>query len=291
MTDKLTVHNLCIHGYHGVQPEEKRLGQRFYLDITCDLDLARCASEDDFSKAISYRELCDLAVEVSNSGPYHLIETFGDRIAHAILEAFQDIRKVVVTVKKPSAPIAHVMDNVSVTISRLRHYRIGVSMGSNIGADQQDKKRNLCTALMWLNTLEGVDIDRMSSLYQTKPWGDTSQESYVNSCVTGWTTLAPVDLLKALKRIELQMGRVPEQKWGPRIIDLDLLFADNLDVQTKLLTLPHPEMFNRAFVLVPLAEIAGDHEIQGRLVSEALERLDIAPDDVIKLPGHFEVRV
>lgn len=277
MTDSLSVHKLCILGNHGVSSAEVALGQRFYVDIDCDLDLARCVSEDDFSKSVSYRALCDVAVQVSNSGPFRMIETFADRIAHALLETFEPIRTVQVTVHKPAAPIKHVLENVSVTVNRERQYRFGVSMGSNVG----DKATNIQSALMWLNTLDGVEIDRASSLYKTEPWGDTSQDWYINACVTGWTTLDPVSLLKAMKRIELQMGRVPSHRYGPRVIDLDLLFANNLDVDTKLLTLPHPELFNRAFVLIPLAEIAGDHMIEGRSVSEGLEVLDYDPEDVV----------
>jgi 2-amino-4-hydroxy-6-hydroxymethyldihydropteridine diphosphokinase len=96
----------------------------------------------------------------------------------------------------------------------------------------------------------------------------------------GWTTRPPVEMLKALKRIELQLGRIPGKRWGPRIIDIDLLFSGDLTLETPLLTLPHREMFNRAFVLVPLAEIAADHAVLGRSIGEAAAALTLAPDEI-----------
>ena len=281
MTDQVRVQNLCLHGYHGVLPEETKLGQKFYVDITCDLNLAPCAVDDDYTKAVCYGALCDLAAEVSEAGPYQLIETLGDRICAAILDRFDRVDHVAVAVRKPSASLKAQFDHVSVTINRQRRYRVGVSLGSNLG----DKMANLRTALMWLNTLPGFEVDQVSSFYQTAPWGNEDQDWFLNACLTGWTTLAPMELLKALKRIELELGRVPAVRWGPRAIDLDLLFSEDLEIKSRLLTLPHPQMFNRAFVLVPLAEIAGDHKVLGQSVADGLAALDYDADEITRFEG------
>ncbi len=279
MTDRVSVRNLCLLGSHGVHPEETKLGQKFYIDIHCDLDLGPCAADDDYDKAVCYGALCDLAAEVSGRGPYRLIETLGDRIAGAVLGRFGQVAEVTVRVRKPSAPIAAVLDHVEVTIRRRRRLRIGLSLGSNMG----DKLANVRTALAWLRAEDGIEIDRVSRFYRTAPWGKTDQDWFLNACATGWTLRDPVELLKALKRIELTLGRVPGERWGPRAIDIDLLFAGDLRIETPLLTLPHPELFNRSFVLVPLAEIAGDHAVAGRSIGEAAGALDLAPDEIAPL--------
>ncbi|MBD3677945.1 MAG: 2-amino-4-hydroxy-6-hydroxymethyldihydropteridine diphosphokinase [Rhodobacteraceae bacterium] len=277
MTDRICVKNLCLHGYHGVMPEETRLGQKFYVDLDCVVDLEPCTEIDDYSRTICYASLCDLAEEVSRNGPYQLIETLGDRIARAVLERFPPVREVQVHVRKPSAPIAANLDHVGVSIVRKRLYRVGFSLGSNMG----EKAANLRRALAYLDTLEGLDIERVSQFYKTAPWGKEDQDWFLNACATGWTTLQPQSILKSIKRIELEIGRVPGERWGPRLIDIDLLFVDDLQIETARLTLPHAELFNRAFVLIPLAEIAGDVTLSGRNISEAAKSLGREGGDAI----------
>jgi dihydroneopterin aldolase / 2-amino-4-hydroxy-6-hydroxymethyldihydropteridine diphosphokinase len=279
MTDRISVKNLCLHGFHGVYPEERKLGQKFFVDIDCRLDLAACAGEDDYSKAVCYGALCDLAAEISGLGPYNLIETLGVRIAEAVLARFDPVGEVRVRVRKPSAPIAAALDHVEIEIVRTRRRRVAFSLGSNIG----DKPGNLRTALAWMNTLEGTVIDRVSRFYKTEPWGETDQDWFLNACAMGWTTAAPVVFLQALKRIELTLGRVPGRRWGPRTIDIDILFIDDLEMETPLLTLPHRDMFNRAFVLIPLAEIAAEQVVQGRKIGDAATGIDVAEGDIVPL--------
>lgn len=269
MSDTVYVSNLCIHGFHGVRPEETRLGQRFYIDIECTLDTAACTADDDYDKTVCYATLCDLAAEVSRNGPYKLIETFGERITQAVLARFPSVTRVRVRVRKPSAPISATFDHVGVEITRERRYRIGLSLGSNLG----DKVANIRTALMLLSAEEGMDVDSTSRFYRTEPWGNEAQDWFVNVCSIGSTTLRPMSILKTCKRIEVALGRVPAERWGPRAIDIDLLFIDDLDMVSPALTLPHPEMFNRAFVLVPLAEIASHLDIGGRNVGVEAERI------------------
>lgn len=276
MTDRVFVTDLCLHGNHGLHPEETRLGQKFHVDIECAVDLAPCAAEDDYEKAVCYGTLCDMAAEVSASGPFRLIETLGHRIAEAVLARFYAVNEVVVRVRKPSAPLAAVFGHVGVEIRRRRRRRIGLSLGSNMG----DKIANVQTALSLLRTENVVEFDAISKFYRTAPWGKEDQDWFVNACATGWTTLTPEEVLKACKRIEFHVGRVPTVRWGPRAIDIDILFIDAIDIEGPELTLPHREMFNRAFVLAPLAEIAPDLEIGGRTPQAELERMALKPGEV-----------
>lgn len=128
-------------------------------------------------------------------------------------------------------------------------HRTYVAIGSNLG-DPVASVRDAIAALGELGSVE-----RMSSLYHTKAWGKTDQPDFVNAVALLETGLNPRSLLIALKSIEQRLGRVPTERWGPRAIDLDILTFDDLHIEEEGLTIPHASMNERAFVLVPLAEI------------------------------------
>ena len=127
-----------------------------------------------------------------------------------------------------------------------------IAVGSNIGNPLQ----NCTEAIHKISKKDYIKIISKSSFYQTSPIGDIKQECFVNSVVKINTSLDPEILLSYLLGIETQMGRVRKEKWGPRIIDLDLLFYDSLILNKEALTIPHPELQKRNFVLIPLSEIA-----------------------------------
>lgn len=126
-----------------------------------------------------------------------------------------------------------------------------IALGSNLG----DKEKNLRRALLLL-TQQGVEIVRVSSFLSTEPYGVTDQPQFLNAVACVRTSLAPLALLDVLLATELAMGRVRLRHWGERNIDLDLLLYEDVVLDTKRLRLPHPDMQNRDFVLLPLAEIA-----------------------------------
>jgi 2-amino-4-hydroxy-6-hydroxymethyldihydropteridine diphosphokinase len=115
-----------------------------------------------------------------------------------------------------------------------------------------------------------------SPVYETKPWGYTDQPAFLNQAVAGEANLSPVDLLTHLKKIETTLGRKPTFRYGPRQIDIDILFYDDLILQTPALILPHPRLHERAFVLAPLADIAPNlvHPGLGKSVRELLAEAD-----------------
>ena len=129
-----------------------------------------------------------------------------------------------------------------------------LSLGSNLG----DRLGNLREALERLRRLQGVAVERVSAVYESEPVGVTDQPRFLNLAARISTTLEPQALLQAVKAIERELGRRPGPRWGPRPIDIDVLLYSDQTLQTPQLTLPHPEMLRRAFVLVPLAEIAPD---------------------------------
>lgn len=138
-----------------------------------------------------------------------------------------------------------------------------LAFGSNLG----NSRAMIGRAMAVLDAMHGVSVTRVSSPYSTPPWGVEDQPDFVNACALVETALSPEDLLAACKDLELALGREPAVRWGPRLIDIDLLWMAGEVRDSERLTLPHPRMTERAFVLVPLAEIAPDLEIGGKAVS------------------------
>ena len=120
MSDRILVHRIAVFAYHGVLAEEARLGQRFYLSLDCGLDLSRAGASDDVAHTVSYADLTEIAVEIATQRRFALIEALAEAIAAEILSRFRTIARASVRVDKPSAPVAAVIDGVSVEITRLR---------------------------------------------------------------------------------------------------------------------------------------------------------------------------
>jgi 2-amino-4-hydroxy-6-hydroxymethyldihydropteridine diphosphokinase len=147
-----------------------------------------------------------------------------------------------------------------------------IGLGGNIG----DARKAIGQAVAMLCDGTTVRLDARSSDYRTPPWGVTDQPAFVNAVIAVATSLAPRDLFARAVAIERALGRdrASERRWGPRVIDLDLLAYDDLVLHDAALTLPHPRLFERAFVLIPLAEIGPDRVIAGIRVRDALARVD-----------------
>ncbi|HAX73218.1 MAG TPA: 2-amino-4-hydroxy-6-hydroxymethyldihydropteridine diphosphokinase [Firmicutes bacterium] len=145
-----------------------------------------------------------------------------------------------------------------------------LGLGSNMG----DKKQFLFDALRLLIKDNKVSIVSVSSLYETKPWGLTEQDIFMNLVVCVETKLDAFELLAHCQMIELELGRVRLVKWGPRVIDVDVLLYDQEQIQTESLIVPHPYMMERDFVMIPLAEIAPNVLIGEQTVCEIAKRFN-----------------
>lgn len=147
---------------------------------------------------------------------------------------------------------------------------IGLGLGGNLG----DPAATIASAYAALAARGNIRVDRVSSLYRTPPWGPVPQADFANSCALGATRLSPRALLAEIKALEALLGRRAGERWGPRAIDIDILFYEGASVDAPDLVIPHVSLFQRAFVLVPLAEIAPDLVIAGRRVGAAAAAID-----------------
>lgn len=147
-----------------------------------------------------------------------------------------------------------------------------IGLGANLGA----RGETMRAALRQLSETRGVRVEQVSRFYETPPWGKTDQPAFLNAAARISFDGAPYDLLRALQRIEYALGRVRHEHWGPRTIDLDILYVEDVALSDKALTLPHPYLTERAFVLVPLAEIASALMVNGKRIDEWLSEIDAA---------------
>lgn len=149
-------------------------------------------------------------------------------------------------------------------------HTVYIALGTNMG----DRLDNLQAALRSLPT--AVTVTDESPVYETPPWGYEDQPAFLNMVVTGETSLEPEALLTYLKQLEAKLGRESNFRWGPRLIDLDILFYDDLVLDTPPLVIPHPRLHERAFVLVPLADVAPQfvHPVFQQEVNKFLSEID-----------------
>ncbi|MET0168828.1 MAG: 2-amino-4-hydroxy-6-hydroxymethyldihydropteridine diphosphokinase [Aliihoeflea sp.] len=145
-----------------------------------------------------------------------------------------------------------------------------LGLGGNLG----DPKAAMAAALRILDAQPDIAVFRVSSLYRTPPWGVTAQPDFLNAVAQVETTLSPRQLLEACLDAERQLKRVRDERWGPRAIDLDILIFGDIHIDEEGLSVPHPRIGERAFVLVPLLEIAPELTIDGQPLSHMLRTLD-----------------
>ena len=253
MSDRITLKGVSARGFHGVLAAEKRDGQTFVVDVEMDVDLGPAGTSDDLTDTVNSAEVASDVVALVEGESLDLIEALADRIAAKVLTR-PLVESVVVTVHKPQAPVGHPFTDVAVTVERVRETPVVIAIGSNLG-EPLETVQNAVSAL-WI----ALDLKAASRVYETVPVGGPAQSAYLNAVVVGTTQMSPQRLLRTMQDIELEHGRVRQERWGPRTLDLDLIqygdpvFDTDVRLATEALTLPHPRAHERAFVLVPWAD-------------------------------------
>ena len=268
--DRIEIHKLEIFARHGVYQQENDLGQKFYLSAKLYMPVWKAAENDDIREAVNYADVCGDLVRWMQEKYFKLIETAAQHCAYKVLDKYKMISRIILDLEKPSAPMAYHTDTVLVHIERSRHQAF-ISFGSNMG----DRRQYIDAAIKMLDEAPDMSVLRVSPIINTKAYGKEDQDDFLNGCLLLETFCSPEELLVRLNRIESALGRVRHEHWGPRTIDLDIIFYDDLVMDTPSLHIPHIDMQNRLFVLEPLSQIGGwyRHPRLNLTVDELLARL------------------
>lgn len=268
--DKIYINNLEFIGFHGVFSEEKKLGQKFLVSLELTVDTREAGKTGDLTKSVHYGLVAQDVEKLFLEKSIDLIETCAENIAEMVLKKYELVKEVKVIVKKPWAPLQMHFENVAVEITRKWH-RVYLSLGSNIG----NKRKNLLEAIRKIGELENIEVVKSSTILETEPFGYLEQDNFLNACLEVKTLMTAQEFLKEILQIELDMGRVREIKWGPRIIDIDILFYDKEIIEEDNLAVPHPWICEREFVLDPLSEIAPNyiHPLEKKTITMLARKL------------------
>lgn len=271
MADQIIIEDIQIYAYHGVYQQENENGQNFYVSAILDTDTREAGRTDDLALSTNYGVVCRFLHTFLTEHTYKLIETAAERASEALLLQFPHVRQVTLEVKKPEAPITVPFGSVSVRIVR-GWKRAYIACGSNIG----DRRAHLNAAVDALLGDKKCRVLRVSDWVETTPYGGVEQADYLNGALSVETLYTPEELLGILQGIEKAEARERKERWGPRTLDLDILFYEGRVLDTAKLTIPHKDMQNRDFVLRPLAQIAPYeiHPIFGKSVTELLVEVE-----------------
>lgn len=266
--DKIHIKNLEVFGRHGVFPEENRLGQKFVINATMYISTREAGLKDDLTKSIHYGEVSHFLKNYMIEHTFLLIEAAAEQMAKAVLIQFPTMQALTLEISKPWAPIGLPLEAVSVEITRGWH-RAYVAVGSNLG----EREAFIRQGIQNLDARDDCVVERVSELIETEPYGVKEQPKFLNGMIELRTLLFPEELLDALHLAEQEANRERKMHWGPRTLDLDIIFYDDCVVDKDFLQIPHPDMENRDFVLKPLAELAPylRHPISKKTVRRMLE--------------------
>lgn len=249
--DTIKIENLKIFAYHGVFDEEKENGQDFYVNGILKSNLKKAGMTDELQNSTHYGEVCLQIKKTLTEAKYDLIERACERVIEDILLCFPLIQEVTLELKKPHAPIPMEFESVSVEMTRGWH-KVFIAFGSNMG----EKEKYIKDAIQKILDSRYFRNVRVSDFYYSTPYGGVSQDDFVNGVFEAETMFEPYELLDFLHDLEAQAERVREQHWGPRTLDLDIIFYDDMVMDEEGLQIPHKDMKNRDFVLVPLNGLA-----------------------------------
>lgn len=268
--DEIRIDNLEVYAYHGVFPEENEQGQSFFVNMVLYGCTRKAGQSDELTMSTHYGEVCHFVTKWMQEHICKLIETVAEQVAKDLLLEFPLVEALDVEIRKPQAPIGLPFESVSVKIHRGWH-KVYVAIGSNMG----DKERYLQEAIQELANHEQIMVTQVSSLITTEPYGGVKQDAFLNGMVEIKTLLTPHELLDYLHELEQKAGRERTLRWGPRTLDLDIVFYDKIIFEDDTLIIPHIDMENRDFVLKPMVEINANfrHPILHKTMRQLLDAL------------------
>lgn len=240
-----------FEGHTGCFDFEKADGQKFIVSLDIFLDRIKGCYTDELADTVDYSMIYEEVKKIVTEDKGNLIERLAQKVADGVLAADGRIAKVIVNISKPEAPVKGIFETMAVTIERRRKEFVVLSLGSNLG----DREANILAAEQALKDLSGTEDFRCASIYETEPVGLEDQPYFLNTCVGFYTDIGPFELLDKIHVIENDLLRKREVHWGPRTIDIDIIFYGDEVIMKPELTVPHPRWYLRSFVTVPLRDI------------------------------------
>ncbi len=269
--DKIEIRDLEIFANHGVFPEETALGQKFVVSAVMYTETRPAGLTDDLSASINYGEVSHMITDFLQKNTYKLLEAAVENLAETLLLSLPLLKKITLRIEKPWAPVGLPLKTVAVEITRGWHTAY-IAFGSNMG----DKKKYLDNAIQGLRDMKEIVVEKVSEYLVTEPYGDVEQDEFLNGALRVRTLLSPEELLDRLHVLEQAADRKRIIHWGPRTLDLDILFYDNEIIDTVELHVPHIDMENRDFVLKPMVEISPylRHPVLNLTMEQLLKKLE-----------------
>ena len=263
--DRILIEDLRVLTVIGALPHEREAAQPLRIDLSIGVDLHEAGETDDLDATVHYGLVADRVVAAAAASRHVLLERMAAEIVDIVL-AFDRVEVVDVLVTKLRPPVAAVLGATAVRMVRTRaearplgpgsqaksHEAI-IALGSNLG----DREGFLRRAIRELGGMVSGSVVAMSDVYETEPVGGPDEQgAYLNMVVKVDTLLDPFALLRLCHRVEASASRERLVHWGPRTLDVDLLFYDDARIETDVLTVPHPRIEERRFVLTPLSDVA-----------------------------------
>ncbi len=245
--DKIVIKDLEVSGIHGADHQIAD----FLISAELALNLKTAGDTDQISHTINYIDLCKDMEKYFSGLDHKLIETSAEDLARHILLNYLPVNSVFLEIRMPSKPEGHKLRFSGITIKREWHTAF-IGVGSNMG----DRYKNITRAGSMIDGTGLCKVKRISRIYQTEPFGYVEQDKFLNCVFEVRTLFTPLQLIKKLLKIETALKRERNIHWGPRTIDLDILFYDNIITSFESAVIPHPRLHERMFVLKPLCDIA-----------------------------------
>jgi dihydroneopterin aldolase/2-amino-4-hydroxy-6-hydroxymethyldihydropteridine diphosphokinase len=256
--DRIEIRGLTVVTVVGVLPHERDTAQPVEIDVDLYVDLHDAGGSDDLADTADYGDVAQQIAAVVRESKDHLLERLAERICEVAL-ATSSVEAVDVALRKIRPPVAEVLGSTGVRMRRSKIanpaappgvHRAFLALGSNLG----DRERYLRVAVDSLPGVVGA-----SQVYETEPVGGPhGQGPYLNMVIEVHTELDPYALLRRCRLVEREALRQRVEHWGPRTLDIDVLFYDDIRIDDPELTIPHPRLHERRFVLAPLSELAPD---------------------------------
>ena len=268
--DEIIIENLKVFAYHGVYQEENEKGQNFYVNAVLYTDTGKAGREDNREMTTSYGDVCQFIHQFVGENLFKLIETVAERTAEAVLSHFPLLEGITLEIRKPEAPIDLEFESVSVKITRMWH-NVCLATGSNLG----NRPKFIKDAIEVIDLDEKCKVIKSSELVRSRSYGNVEQGEFFNGALLIRTLYSPEELLVRLHEIEDASGRQRVKHWGPRTLDLDIIFYEDMILDTDTLQIPHIDMHNRDFVLEPLSQIVPYkiHPVFGKSVIQLYEEV------------------